>query len=102
VIEQPHAARDQPAAGREPAPAAGHDTPAASGSALKSIDQRDVPKAVIQTVTREANNQGGHDWQYFRAGQDDYVVRYTTKDNKKMETRIDNSGKVVDAPHAVK
>jgi len=97
VIEQPHAARDQ-----APLPAAGHDTPAADHNALKSVDQRDVPKAVISTVTREANNQGGHNWQYFRAGQDDYVVRYTTKDNRQMETRIDNSGKVVDAPHSVK
>jgi len=95
VIEQPHAARDQAA----PLPAAGHDTPAANNT-LKSVDQRDVPKAVISTVTREANNQGGHDWQYFRVGQDDYVVRYTTKDNRKMETRIDNSGQVVEAPHA--
>jgi hypothetical protein len=106
VIEQPHAAREQPAAGRdrEPAPAPGRDTPAADRdrNALKSVDQRDVPKAVISTVLREANNQGGHDWQYFRAGQDDYVVRYTTKDNKKMETRIDNSGKVVEAPRAVR
>jgi hypothetical protein len=101
VIEQPHAASAQPpAAGHAPAPAPGHETPASNTP--HAIDQRDVPKAVTQTVTREANNQGGHDWQYFRVGQDDYLVRYTTKDNKQMETRIDNSGKVVEAPHAVK
>jgi hypothetical protein len=101
VIEQPHAAREQPAVGREPTPAPGRETPAA-GNTPRSIERRDVPNAVITTVTREANNQGGHDWQYFRVGQDDYLVRYTTKDNKQMETRIDNSGKVVEAPHSVR
>jgi hypothetical protein len=103
VIEQPHAAREQPAGGAA-VPAAGntpgHEKPV--GNTPRAISQNEVPKAVVQTVTREANNQGGHNWEYFRVGNDDYMVRYTTKDNKQMETRIDNSGKVLEAPHAVK
>jgi len=93
----------RPAAAREPAPVA-HEpapvgrAPAQNANTLTPVDSKNVPKPVVTTVLREANNQGGHDWEYFRVGQNDYVVRYMTKDNKRMETRIDASGKVVEAP----
>jgi hypothetical protein len=75
--------------------------PAGGGAAagLKPLANSQVPKEVSTAFMKAAGNKAA-DWQFFRAGQDDFAAHFT-KDGKKFEIRVDESGKVLSGPTAV-
>jgi hypothetical protein len=79
--------------------------PAAEGDQVKytQVQRDDMPKAVRHEADEQARD--GKDIKYQRQNRDGktfYSVHWTTNDNKRMEVRLDESGKVVDGPHAAK
>jgi len=100
-VTQPDANEARTAAGREPArePARTADEPVK----YSRIGLNDIPAAARDDVNRATS--GGHDTQYLRSVRDGktyYSAIWTTRDNKKMEARFDENGRMVDGPHAAK
>jgi len=90
--------------GREAARETGHEAVHETGhdTSLRPVQKEDVPHPVMQSVLKLADKQGARDWQFYRVGNDDYLIRYTTKDGQHLETRIDNSGQVLSQPRPVR
>jgi len=105
---QPTAVKAAPAAApahtASPATPAHSATPAApsAGTKLTPVPNAEVPKAVSSAMMKATDKLGPKDWQFFRAGQDDFAAHFTGKDGQKYEIRVDDSGKVVSGPAAVK
>jgi len=101
-VNQPDNAGDaRTAAAHEPArePARNADEPVK----YTRIGLNDVPAAARDDISRTTS--GGRDVQYMRSVRDGktyYSTVWTTRDGKKMEARFDETGRIVDGPHAAR
>jgi hypothetical protein len=101
---QPTAVKAAPAAAPAARPGTGAPvtpTPGkSSGSALTPVPNAEVPKAVSSAMMKAADKQA-KEWQFFKSGQD-FAAHYVGKDGMKYEIRVDDNGKVLSGPTAIK